>query len=122
MDKLQRITGALGLIEARLTQDLRTADLARALHCSKSSLEKLFRYTTGMSIRDYVIRRRMSRAARDITASPDLSLLDLALRYGYGSNEAFTRAFRQVWHITLPSTAKIPCASSCSRRSGWIRN
>lgn len=108
MEKLQLITGALGLIEAHLTQDLRTADLARALHCSKSSLEKLFRYTTGMSIRDYVIRRRMSRAARDIAASPDLSLLNLALRYGYGSNEAFTRAFRQVWHVTPSEYRKNP--------------
>ncbi|MGN1248767.1 MAG: helix-turn-helix transcriptional regulator, partial [Candidatus Spyradocola sp.] len=108
MEKLQLITAALGLIETHLTQDLRTADLARALHCSKSSLEKLFWYTTGMSIRDYVVRRRMSRAARDIAASPDLSLLDLAFQYGYGSNEAFTRAFRQVWHVTPSEYRKNP--------------
>jgi len=100
MEKLLLITDALEYIETHLTEELRTDDLANHLHCSKSSAEKLFRYVTHMSIKDYCIRRRMSCAAKDIRKDPDLSLLDLALKYDYGSNEAFTRAFRNIWYTT----------------------
>lgn len=100
MENLLRITKALSYIEENLTEDIKTADIAKQLYCSKSSIEKLFKYVTNMSIKDYSIRRRMSRAAKDITMNSELSILDLAVKYGYSSNEAFTRAFRSVWHVT----------------------
>lgn len=75
----------------------------KKFYCSKSTVEKLFRFTTNMSIRDYLVRRRMSRAAKDIREGA--SFLDLALKYGYSSHEAFTRAFKSVWHVT-PSEYK----------------
>lgn len=102
MTSLLLITEALEYIEDNLTQDLKTEDIARNLHCSKSSIEKLFRIVTHMSIKDYSIRRRMTRAARDLREDPNVTLLELAVKYGYSSNEAFTRAFRGIWH-TNPS-------------------
>lgn len=102
MANLLLITEALEYIEANLTEDIKTDDIAKELHCSKSSLEKLFRFVTNMGIRDYSIRRRMSLAAKDMINRPDISLLELAVKYGYSSNEAFTRAFKSVWH-TNPS-------------------
>jgi AraC family transcriptional regulator len=94
------ITKALVFIEDNLTNDIKTDDIAKELYCSKSLIEKLFKYVTNMSIRDYLIRRRMSKAAKDIVADPDSSLLDIALKYGYSSNEAFTRAFKNIWHVS----------------------
>lgn len=102
MDNIILITRALEMIENNLTEEIRTDDIAKELYCSKSSIEKLFKYVTKMSIHDYLVRRRMSRAARDIVNCPNISLLDLAVKYGYGSNEAFTRAFKSVW-FTTPS-------------------
>lgn len=102
MENLLLITEVLSFIEANLAEDIRTEDIAKRLYCSKSSIEKLFRIVTKMSIKDYSLRRRMSRAAKDLINNPDISLLDLAIKYGYSSNEAFTRAFRSVWH-TNPS-------------------
>jgi len=100
------ITGALLFIEENITEPIKTEDIAQALFCSKSTIEKLFKYVMNLSIRDYIIRRRMSLAAREIgTVSGEKSMLDLAIKYGYGSNEAFTRAFKSVWHIT-PSEYK----------------
>ncbi len=99
MEKLLLITEALEYIEEHLTENIRTDDIANELFCSKSSVEKLFRTVTGMSIKDYTIRRRMSRAARDMKANSGVSILDLAINYGYTSNEAFSRAFRGVWHV-----------------------
>ena len=108
MENLLLITRALALIEDTLTEDVKTDDIARELYCSKSSIEKLFRYVTNMSIRDYYIRRRMSKAAKDIVSCPDVSFLDLAVKYGYSSNEAFTRAFKNVWHVNPSEYRKNP--------------
>lgn len=93
-----------------ITQNIKnkkTEDIAKSLYCSKSSLEKLFRLVTNMSIKDYSLRRRMSCAAKEIKQCPDMSLLDLAIKYGYSSNEAFTRAFVKVWHVTPSEYRKI---------------
>lgn len=100
MDSVLLVTQALELIEANLTSEIRTEDIASRLYCSKSTLEKLFKYVTNMGVHDYFVRRRMSRAAKDIVAEPNVSLLDIGIRYGYGSNEAFTRAFKSIWHTT----------------------
>lgn len=108
MEKLILITEALAFIEANLTEEVKTEDIAAALFCSKSRLEKLFRYATNMSIKDYSIRRRMSRAARDMARDTEISLLDLGIKYGYGSNEAFTRAFKSVWHVSPSEYRKNP--------------
>ncbi len=108
MENLLLITEVLGFIEANLAEDIKTEDIAKELYCSKSSIEKLFRIVTNMSIKDYSTRRRMSRAAKDMIKDPAISLLELALKYGYSSNEAFTRAFRRVWHTNPSAYRKNP--------------
>lgn len=109
MENLVLITTTLELLEDHLTENIKTEEIARRLYCSKSTIEKLFRYATNMSIRDYVIRRRMSRAARDLAADQEEAvILDVALKYGYNSHEAFTRAFKSVWNITPSEYRKNP--------------
>ena len=100
MGKLDLLIDALDYIEAHLTEEIRTEAVAEACYCSKSGLEKLFRRVNHISVHDYVVRRRMSLAARELLEHPDTRLIDLAVAYGYGSNEAFARAFRQVWGVT----------------------
>jgi len=102
MEHLELLAQALEYIEQHITEEIRTDDIAEACYCSRSSLEKIFRFVNHISVRDYLIRRRMTRAAKTLAESPELSVLDVALMYGYSSNEAFTRAFRQVWNM-LPS-------------------
>ena len=105
MDKIQILIKALNYIDDNLTEPIDTAQIANHLYCSKSTIEKLFMYVNNISIRDYIIRRRMSLAAIEMVRHPEKSLLDIGLSYGYGSNESFTRAFYGVWHI-LPSEFK----------------
>ncbi|MBQ6786111.1 MAG: helix-turn-helix domain-containing protein [Lachnospiraceae bacterium] len=98
MNNMELLTNALTYIENHLEKDIKTQDVADACFCSKSTLEKLFRCVNNISVRDYLIRRRMMKAARLIIVKPEIGLLDIALNYGYSTNEAFTRAFRQVWN------------------------
>lgn len=68
--------------EQHLKDNIKTEDVAAACYCSRSTLEKLFRYVNHMSIREYLMRRRLTRAARDIMREPDTGILEIALRYG----------------------------------------
>ena len=102
MSTLELLANVLEYIEQHITEDIHTDDIAKACFCSRSSLEKIFRFANHISVRDYIIRRRMTRAGATLVMCPDMSILDVAVMYGYSSNEAFTRAFRQVWN-QLPS-------------------
>ena len=108
MANMELLLRTLAFIEDHLEDDLSTEMIAKECYASKSSLEKTFRFTTHFSVRDYIIRRRMSRASRDLVKSPDRSLLDIGMEYGYGSNEAFTRAFQSVWQVSPSEFRKNP--------------
>jgi AraC family transcriptional regulator len=81
-------------IEAHLTEDLDVGALARRLGTTEYHLRRMFSSLAGMPLSEYVRRRRMTVAAADVIAGD--RLLDVAVRAGYGSTEAFGRAFRAV--------------------------
>ena len=108
ISNLTLLTQALEYMEAHLEQDIKTADIAAACYCSKSTLEKLFRCVNDISVRDYLIRRRMTLAANALGCHPEESILEIGMRYGYSSNEAFTRAFEQIWHCKPSEYRKNP--------------
>ena len=102
MENIQILIDALEYIDNNLTESINTEDIASHLYCSKSTIEKLFKYINNMTIRDYIIRRRISKAAMELTSHPEKTVLEIGLQYGYGSNEAFSRAFYSIWQV-LPS-------------------
>ena len=108
MENIQLLIEAMEYIEDNLSQPLKTDTIADHLYCSKSTIEKLFRYINNISIRDYIIRRRMSKASREIVNNPEKSLLNIGLDYGYSSNEAFSRAFYSVWQVSPSEFRKNP--------------
>jgi len=97
MNNLQLLAHALSYMEEHMSESLRTEDIAAGCYCSKSSLEKLFRNVNNISVHDYIVRRKMVIAAKELQAG-SANILELALSLGYNSNEAFTRAFRRVWN------------------------
>lgn len=98
MADLNLIFKAISYIEENLDGDIKTEDIAKFCNASKSSLEKAFRISHQFSVHDYVVRRRMMKAARMMIKKPEMSLLDVAVQYGYSSHEAFTRSFYNVWN------------------------
>lgn len=79
--------------------DLDIAQTATQLGTTEYHLRRMFSSLAGMPLSEYIRRRRMTVAAADVIAGQDL--LSVAVRYGYGSSEAFSRAFRAV-HGTSP--------------------
>ncbi|MEP7764381.1 AraC family transcriptional regulator [Sanguibacter sp. 25GB23B1] len=86
------------LVEDRLTLDLDVAGVAAELGTTEYHLRRMFSSLAGMPLSEYVRRRRMAVAAADVLGDGDL--LSIAVRYGYGSAEAFGRAFRSVHGVS----------------------
>ncbi|MGW0602367.1 AraC family transcriptional regulator [Streptomyces sp. NPDC002640] len=83
------------LVEEHLTEDLDVTAVARGLGTTEYHLRRMFSSLAGMPLSEYVRRRRMTVAAADVIRGGE-DLLGIAVRHGYGSAEAFGRAFRAV--------------------------
>lgn len=103
MDWTADLNRAMGYIEENLAGEVNLAEVARRAACSQFHLQRMFPYITGMTLSDYIRRRRMSLAALDLTAGD--KVIDVALRYGYQNPTSFSRAFRDV-HGVAPSDAR----------------
>ena len=93
------VAKAVWFIESHFTDELTLADIAAVAGVSRFHMARAFGMTTGFSVMQYVRGRRLSEAARLLAqGAPDI--LTLALDIGYGSHEAFTRAFREQFGTT----------------------
>ena len=90
---------ALWYIESHFAGGISLDDIAAAGNVSRYHMSRAFEMATGHSVMGYVRRRRLSEAARCLAeGAPDI--LSLAIAWGYGSHEAFTRAFRDQFGLT----------------------
>ncbi|WP_405789716.1 GyrI-like domain-containing protein [Streptomyces sp. NBC_01367] len=101
---LDRLNQAMEHIEHRLDQPIDAADLARIAVTSEYHFRRLFSALAGMPLSEYVRRRRLTVAGAEVLGG-ERTLLEIAVRYGYTSGEAFARAFRAV-HGVGPGEAR----------------
>ncbi|MEV4924434.1 AraC family transcriptional regulator [Streptomyces roseoverticillatus] len=92
---LDRLNEALEHIESHLDRQIDVAGLARIATTSEYHFRRLFSALAGMPLSEYIRRRRLTVAGAEVLAG-ERTLLEIAVRYGYGSGEAFARAFRAV--------------------------
>lgn len=85
-------------IEDRLVEEIDIDALAISMGTTGYHARRMFSALAGMPISEYVRRRRMTVAASDVIGHEDL--LTIAVRFGYGSVEAFGRAFRSVHGVS----------------------
>jgi AraC family transcriptional regulator len=90
---------ALWFIESHFAEEISLDDIARVSCVSRFHLSRAFGLATGLPVMGYTRGRRLTEAAKTLSASaPDI--LAVALNAGYGSHEAFTRAFRDHFGLT----------------------
>jgi AraC family transcriptional regulator len=93
---------ALWFIETHFNEEFSLDAIANAGGVSRYHMSRVFAIAAGCSIRQYVRGRRLTEAARLLAGgAPDI--LAVALDSGYGSHEAFTRAFREQFGLTPES-------------------
>ena len=105
---MERWNRAMAAIEEALDADIEVAALARHALTSEYELRRVFSVLTGIPLSEYIRRRRMTVAAAAIVADRE-AVQDIAVRYGYSSADAFSRAFRAV-HGVGPEQARQPGA------------
>lgn len=89
-----RLHRVLEHIDRHLDQPLDLVRLAEVAHFSPFHFHRLFAAWTGERLGDHLRRRRLEQAALRLIAQPRSPVLDIALAVGFGSAEAFARAFK----------------------------
>ena len=98
------LNALIDLVEADAGDEIDVVGFARAQGTTEYHLRRMFSALAGMPLSEYVRRRRMTLAAAELVAGA-ANILDVAVRHGYGSVEAFGRAFRAV-HGIGPADAR----------------
>ncbi len=104
MNSLKSLNKALDYIEKNLTNDIDFKKVSKLALCSEYHFKRMFSFLTGVTLSEYIRRRRLSLAAFELISS-DIRIIDVAIKYGYNSPDSFTRAFKDLHGIT-PSEAR----------------
>ncbi len=103
---LQGMNDALNYIEENLDSTIDLDEVANRAFCSKYHFKRLFTLLSGITISEYIRRRRLTLAALELKDS-QVKVIDIAMKYGYQSPDAFTRAFQNCHGVT-PSLSRKP--------------
>ncbi|WP_454861666.1 AraC family transcriptional regulator [Peribacillus frigoritolerans] len=104
MDSLKNMNGAIKFIEENLTNEIDFKEVARLAYCSEYHFKRMFSFLAGISLSEYIRRRRLTLAAFELKNS-NIKVIDIAIKYGYSSPDSFARAFQNLHGIT-PSEAR----------------
>ncbi len=104
MEWLDRMKSALDYLEQHMEGPLEIEGAAKAALSSPFHFQRMFHMLTGVTVAEYVRRRKLTLAAQELAAS-DTRVLDVALKYGYSTPESFSKAFQRL-HGVSPSAAR----------------
>jgi AraC family transcriptional regulator len=100
LDYFDRVQESIEFIENHITEEMELEDIAKRAYCSLFHFHRIFQALVGDSIKEYIRKRRLSLAGRELAIS-NVKVIDTALKYRYETPEAFTKAFKK-FHGTSP--------------------
>ena len=104
MEWIERLNQSMVYIEEHLTSEIDYDRLGQIACCSAYHYQRMFTYMAGVTLAEYIRRRKMSLAAVDLQGKQE-KIIDIAEKYGYSSPTAFNRAFQSI-HGIAPSAVK----------------
>ncbi|MBZ9688743.1 AraC family transcriptional regulator [Clostridium estertheticum] len=104
MEWIERMTETVDYIEKHLVDEIMYDEVAKIACCSMHQFGRVFSYVVGISLSEYIRRRRLTLSALDLQSS-NAKVIDVAMKYGYNSPDAFTRAFFGMHGVT-PKVAR----------------
>ena len=99
LGSVDQIARALDYIDENFVGEITIPALCELSRMSKSNFERLFAMLTGVSVGEYIKRRRIDRAA-ELLLTSNISVLDAALASGYHNTANFNRQFKAVTGMT----------------------
>ena len=120
MDWVKQLNASINYIEENLAGEISYETISKIAGCSVYNFQRMFSYIADKPLSEYIRSRRLTMAAFDLLKSSE-RIIDIALKYGYESQDAFTRAFKN-FHSVLPSSVRneIVQLKSCPRISFQI--
>ena len=104
MDWVKNLNDAISYIEKNLAEEISYEVISKIAGCSVYNFQRMFSYIADKPLSEYIRSRRLTMAAFDLLNSTE-RIIDIALKYGYESQDAFTRAFKN-FHGVLPSSVR----------------
>lgn len=103
MNIYRELNECIKYIEGNLDGEINYKHISKIFGCSESTIQRVFSLITGMTLTEYIRRRRLTVAISDIKKNE--KIIDIALKYGYSSDVSFSRSFKKM-HGILPSKVK----------------
>lgn len=106
IDYYESIARAIDFMERHLTDEIDVADVSQHAFQSRWHFQRIFRNVTGYSVYTYLKKRRLAEAGSELLISAD-KIIDIALKYQYGTPESFLRAFRKEYNVNPSEYRKV---------------
>jgi AraC family transcriptional regulator len=97
---LRRIDMAFEFIDSHIEQTIQLKDVAAASHFSSYHFHRIFHSLVGETVNEYVFRKRIERAVKNLLGKPELSITEIAAAGGYSSSANFSKAFKSYFGVT----------------------
>ena len=98
-ENYKNLNNMIKYIEDNLVNDIEIKKLAEIVGISSNSLQRIFTFITGITITEYIKKRRLSKAFEEIK-NTNSKIIDIAMKYQCNSTIAFDRAFKRNFGIT----------------------
>ncbi|MDF2557242.1 MAG: AraC family transcriptional regulator [Bacillales bacterium] len=105
LDSIKQMNLAMKYIEEHLTEEIDWKEVSQIAACSEYHFKRMFSFLSGMSVGEYVRRRRLTLAVTKLKGNKD-KIIDIALSIGYDSPDSFTKAFQMVHGVTPSQVRK----------------
>ena len=105
MNILNELNEACNYIENNIENEIDIKEIARITNQSTDSINRFFVSMLGITIKEYIRKRRLSLAVYDLQNSDKIT--DIAFKYGFNSYDSFCKAFLNQHNVT-PTQAKNP--------------
>ena len=105
MDWTTRLNKVMDYVEASVHGEISEEEISKIAACPYSMFQSSFSQIVGIPFSEYVRRRRLTMAAYELL-NTDRKLLDIAMDYGYQSDDAFRVAFKNLYGITPAEVRK----------------
>ncbi len=103
-NRMKEFAAVINYIEEHLEEEINMKKIAQLSQLSEYNFQKIFSILSGISLGEYIRKRRLSMSLYDLKET-EMSIIDIAFKYGYSSSESYSRAFQQLFHLS-PSKAR----------------
>lgn len=105
MNYYENLNKVINKIEENLTKQIQYKELAKIVGTSSYTLQRVFAFLTGITLTEYIRKRRLSKAAEELI-STEIKIIDLSLKYQYDSPISFSNSFKKMHGVSPQNLRK----------------